>query len=96
MGKTKEKGAGDSGLGAGTASSNVVDVPAVPPSFTLSARHGFDVLAMIGVVSLAEGLRMKEQDPDRFEDLQVKMREFELYEEAHRPISPAAAEGSGA
>jgi hypothetical protein len=62
----------------------VVDVPAAPPEFTLNARNGFDVLALVAIVSLADGMGMKAQDPERFAEMQFRLREFELYEEAHR------------
>ncbi len=52
------------------------------PTWTLSAARRFDILAMVHIVVLAEvgGLA----DRARLAEMKERLREFELYEEAHR------------
>ena len=54
---------------------------AAVPTLTLSADNHFDLLALIQVVRSA---RTGELKSDRLRELESKLREFELYEEAHR------------
>jgi hypothetical protein len=57
-------------------------VPSDPaPTWTLSAAHRFDMLAMVLIVDLATAGSV--ENP-RLKAMQERLREFEMYEERHR------------
>jgi hypothetical protein len=68
----------DSELGTQKEESNMVEMPAAVPTYTLRADRKSDMLAMIAVLRMG-----REFGVENLAELEATVREFELYEEKY-------------